>query len=265
MTLILRAFRSEWVKLQRRTLLIGTYAALMIIAAFFTVLVFARAGHPSSGDRDRFVSLAELAQPGGLVLGLNRAAVLLGIVAFGVAAAQMASEFSLGTIRQLLVRQPRRPTLIAGKHLATLTFLAGAAAVAMISAGIAAIVMAHVRHISTSAWGSTAGLVDLGHSVGNIALATVGYATLGLIVGLVLRSPVMSVMFGLVYLLIIDNVLSAVVSGASRWLPGQLLNTVASGGDSTTNFGTALLTITVYLAVSLAVTVALFARSDVTS
>ena len=265
MTMILRAFRSEWVKLQRRTLLIGTYAALLAIAAFVTVLVFARAGHPSNGDRDRFVSLAELAQPGGLVHGLNRAAVLLGIVAFGVAAAQMASEFSLGTIRQLLVRQPRRSTLIAGKHLATLTFLAGAVVVAMVSAGIAAIVMAHVRHISTSAWSSSIGLADLGRSVGDIALATAGYATLGMIVGLVLRSPVMSVMFGLVYLLIIENVFSAVVSGASRWLPGQLLNTVASGGDGTTHFATALTTIAVYLAISVAVSVALFARSDVTS
>ena len=265
MTLILRAFRSEWVKLRRRTLLIGTYAALSAIAAFFTVLVFARAGQPSGGDRDRFVSLAELSQPDGLVLGLNRAAVLLGIVAFGVAAAQMASEFSLGAIRQLLVRQPRRSTLIAGKHLATLTFLAGAVVVTVISAGIAAVVMAHVRHISTSAWSSSTGLADIGRSVGDIALATAGYATLGMIVGLVLRSPVMSVMFGLVYLLMLENVLSAVVSGSSRWLPGQLLNTVASGGDSTTHFSTALLTAAAYLVVSVAISLAWFARSDVTS
>ena len=263
--MILRAFRSEWVKLQRRTLLLGTYLALLVIAAFFTVLVFARAGQPSRGDRDRFVSLAELAQADGLVRGLSRAAVLLGIVAFGIAAAQMAGEFSLGTIRQLLVRQPRRATLIAGKHLAILTFLAGALVVAFVSAGVAATVMAHVRDIPTSAWSSSTGLGDIGRSLVDIALATAGYATLGMIVGLVLRSPVMSVMVGLVYLLIIDNVLSAIVSGADRWLPGQLLNTIASGGDSTTPFSTALVTVAVYLVVAAGASLAMFARRDVTA
>jgi hypothetical protein len=29
-------------------------------------------------------------------------------VAFGIAASQVASEYSLGTLRQLLIRQPRR-------------------------------------------------------------------------------------------------------------------------------------------------------------
>ena len=263
--MMMRAFRSEWVKLQRRPLLVGTYAALLAISAFFTILVFARAGQPSSGDRDRFVSLAELARPDGLVLGLNRAAVLLGIVAFGVAAAQTASEFTLGTVRQLLVRQPRRSTLIAGKHLAILTFLAGALVLAALSAGIAAVAMAHVRGISTSAWSSSTGIADLARSLANVAIATVGYATLGVIVGLVLRSPVMSVMIGLVYLLIIENVLSAVISGASRWLPGQLLNTVASGGDDTTSFSAAFITSTLYLVVAAAASLAQFARRDVTS
>ena len=263
--MILRAFRSEWVKLQRRTLLVGTYLSLMAIAAFFTVLVFARAGQPSRGDRDRFVSLAELAQADGLVRGLNRAAVLLGIVAFGIAAAQMANEFTLGTIRQLLVRQPRRLTLIAGKHLAILTFLAGALVVAFVGAGVAATAMAHGRGISTSAWTSSTGLADLGRSLVDIALATAGYATLGMIVGLVLRSPVISVMAGLVYLLIIDNVLSAIVSGADRWLPGQLLNTIASGGDSTTPIVTAVVTVAAYLIVAAGASLAMFARRDITA
>jgi len=265
MTMMFRAFGSEWVKLRRRTLLLGTYAALSAIAALFTVLVFARAGHPSHGDRDRFVSLAELARPDGLVRGLDRASVLFGIVAFGVAAAQTASEYTLGTIRQLLVRQPRRATLIAGKHVAIVTFLAGALVLAMLSAGIAAAVMANARGIPTSAWTSSTGLADLGRSFGNIAVATAGFATLGTIVGLTLRSPVLSVMMGFVYLLIVENVLSAVVSGADRWLPGQLLNTIALGGDSTVGYLTALQTVAAYLAVAGMASIVLFGRRDVTS
>src|SRR5207302_2482043 len=113
-----------WVKLRRRTLLASTYLALTAVSALFTILVFSRAG--TARGRGDFISLQELAQSNGLARGLTRAAMLLGVVAFGIAAAQVAFEFSLGTLRQLLVRQPRRPVLLSGKGLAILTFLAGA-------------------------------------------------------------------------------------------------------------------------------------------
>ncbi len=89
--MIVAAFRSEWVKLKRRNLLIGTYLGLAIAASLFAILLFAQA--PATGGGD-LPSLNQLAQPGGLIHGVNRAAVLLGIVAFGIAAAQIASEYS---------------------------------------------------------------------------------------------------------------------------------------------------------------------------
>ena len=103
--MIVASFRSEWVKLKRRNLLVGTYAGLALAASLFAVLLFAQA--PATGGGG-LPSLAQLAQPDGLIHGVNRAAVLLGVVAFGIAATQIASEYSLGTLRQLLVRQPRR-------------------------------------------------------------------------------------------------------------------------------------------------------------
>ncbi len=121
--MIVAAFRSEWVKLKRRNLLVGTYVGLAVAASLFAVLLFAQA--PATGGGD-LPSLVQLAKPNGLIHGVNRAAVLLGIVAFGIAATQIASEYSLGTLRQLLVRQPRRPILLAGKFLAVLTFMLGA-------------------------------------------------------------------------------------------------------------------------------------------
>ncbi|HEX3539682.1 MAG TPA: ABC transporter permease [Acidimicrobiales bacterium] len=228
--MIFAAFRSEWVKLRRRTLSLTTSGALAALAALFTALTFARAG--THGERGGFVTLPELAQPNGLIHGLNRAALLLGVVAFGVAAAQIASEYGLGTLRQLLVRQPRRMVLLAGKYLAVLTFLGVAVVAAAIGGGIAAVGMAHVRGITTSAWFSSTGLADIGRAVANIVLSVVGYTTLGFVVGIVLRSSVAAVIVGLVYLLPLENIFSAVVSGADRWLPGQLLIPIAQGGNS---------------------------------
>ena len=106
--------------------------------------------------------------------------MLLGIVAFGIAAAQTASEYSLGTLRQLLVRQPRRVTLLVGKMLGVITFLLLAFVFAAVVAFVVAIVVAHARHGSTTAWFTGTGLGDLFRALGDIALAVVGYSVLGL-------------------------------------------------------------------------------------
>jgi ABC-type transport system involved in multi-copper enzyme maturation permease subunit len=110
------AFTSEWTKLRQPTLLWSTFLGLAAAASLFVILVFAQA----SADGG-IVSLRQLAQPDGPVLGVARAAMLLGVVAFGIAASQVASEYSLSTLRQLLVRQPRRAVLLAGKMLGVVT------------------------------------------------------------------------------------------------------------------------------------------------
>jgi ABC-2 type transport system permease protein len=187
--MILAAFRSEWVKLRRRNLLVGTYVGLALAASLFAALLFAQA--PASGNGGGLPSLTQLAQPNGLIHGVNRAAVLLGIVAFGIAATQIANEYSLGTLRQLLVRQPRRPVLLAGKFLAVLTFMLAAVIFSSVVASVASVAMAHARHVPTAAWTSGAGVSDLTRALGDLLLATVGFTTLGLVVGLLsgLRSP----------------------------------------------------------------------------
>jgi ABC-2 type transport system permease protein len=97
--MIWAAFTSEWTKLRRPTLLLGTFLGLAAAASLFVILLFTQAS--ATGG---IVSLHQLAQPGGLVIGVARAAMLLGVVAFGIAAAQVASEYSLGT----LLRRGRR-------------------------------------------------------------------------------------------------------------------------------------------------------------
>jgi ABC-type transport system involved in multi-copper enzyme maturation permease subunit len=261
---MMRSFRSEWVKLRRRSLLLSTYLSLTALSALFTVLVFTRASN-GHGRGERFISLQELAQPDGLSRGLTRAALLLGVVALGIAASQVAFEFSLGTLRQLLVRQPRRPVLLSGKGLAILTFLAGAVIGSGIGGSAAAFVMAHVRGISTSAWTSSAGVADIGHALGDIALAVTGYSILGILAGLILRSPAPAAVVGFVYLLPFEGIFSAVVKGADRWLPGQVLSAISEGGTSTVTFSHAMMTATAYAVVAAVAGVLLFTKRDVTA
>lgn len=262
--MIVRAFRSEWVKLRRRSLFVGAYLGLAGVAALLTVLVFNRAGRVNRRG-ETVVTLARLARTDGLSFAFGRAGPLLGVVALAIAAAQVALEYSQGTLRTILVRQPRRIVVLAGKYLGLLTFTLGAAILASLVGGAAAFGMAHARGISTAAWTSSTGLHDNAQALGDAVLAIVAYTTLGVALGTVIRSPVAAVVIGLAYLLPLENILAAIVTDAARWLPGQLLDALARGGNDTASFASAAWTLAVYLVVASALAVVLFLRRDVTA
>jgi ABC-2 type transport system permease protein len=260
--MIVAALRSEWVKLRRPTLFATTYVGLAAAASLFTVLMFAQAPGLSGGD---LPSLAELARPDGLIHGVNRAAVLLGVVAFGVAASQIASEYSLGTLRQLLVRQPRRHVLLAGKYLGVLTFLLGAVIFSSVVATGVAFAMAHLRHVPTGAWTSSAGITDLTRALGELLLATIGFTTFGLVIGLLFRSAVTAIIIGIAYLLPVEAIVTRIAPHTASWLPGQLLSTLAEGGSPAVGFSRSLILSAVYLCLAVGAAVVVFARKDVTA
>lgn len=260
---------ATWIRLRRPRFLFGTYGAIGAMTLLFTALLFLSAtaepaatqtGPAGAGG----LTLADLAQAGGLTQGLTNAVSLLGIVALCVAAAQIASEFTQGTLRNLLVRQPHRLRLRAGVWLALATFTAGAVAVATaVSAGVG-FALAGVKGIDTSAWTTVDGMAASGETAGLVLLAVVGYATLGLVLGLLLRAPVPAIVLGVAWLLVIEQVLAAFVDGAGRWLPGQLLSAVASGGTADVGLAAAA-TIVVYLAAGAAAAAVTFVRRDMTA
>jgi ABC-2 type transport system permease protein len=262
--MIVDAFRSEWIKLRRRTLLIGVFGGLTIAASFFVILLFSQAAAVGPGSAD-LPSLQVLAQPNGLIHGINRVIILLGIVAFGVAAFQIASEYSLGTLRQLLVRQPRRTVLLAGKYLGVVSFIVAAVVAASVIAGAVAVIMAHVRHDPVGAWFSATGIRDLTTALGQVILAVIGFATLGLAVGLLLRSAVFAVIVGLAYLIAVESIVGRVLPATNRWLPGQLLLGVGQGGNAATTFPRAVVLSALYLFVVSLLTAYVFRSRDVTA
>jgi ABC-2 type transport system permease protein len=262
---ILASFRSEWIKLRRLTLLLPTFLGLAAASSLFVVLIFSNAPAHGGGG---LPSLQQLARPNGLVFGLTRATFLLGVVAFGTAAAQMASEYSLGTLRQLLVRQPRRISLLSGKMLAVVTFMMAATAFAAVVAFGVANVMAQSRGVSAAAWFTGTGLGALLRALGNIELAVIGYSILGLVVGQFLRSAVAAVIVGFAWLLVIEQfILTRIVPGAAPWLPGISLSTIAGGGDSDLGltYSHGLTVAAVYIVVAIAAASVTFARRDVTA
>jgi ABC-2 type transport system permease protein len=254
------AFASEWTKLRRPTLFWSTFLGLAAAASLFVILLFSQAS--ANGG---IVTLHQLAQPNGLVIGVARAAMLLGVVAFGIAASQVASEYSLGTLRQLLVRQPRRVILLAGKMLGVITFLLLALCFAAVIALIVAVVAAHSRGVSTSAWFTGQGLGDLFRELGDLALAVAGYSVLGMALGQFVRSAVFAVIIGFAWLLAVENIIARIVPGIQQWLPGQSILAVASGGGEGVSYAHGLILGAAYLVVAIAAATTVFVRSDVTA
>jgi ABC-2 type transport system permease protein len=254
------AFASEWTKLRRPTLFWSTFLGLAAAASLFVILLFSQAS-PNGG----IVTLHQLAQPDGLVIGVARAAMLLGVVAFGIAASQVASEYSLGSLRQLLVRQPRRTILLAGKMLGVITFLLLALCFAAVVALIAAVAAAHSRGVSTSAWFTGTGLGDLFRELGDLALAVVGYSVLGMALGQFVRSAVFAVIVGFAWLLAVENIIARIVPSIQPWLPGQSILAVASGGAEGVSYAHGLILGAVYLVVAIVAATMVFVRSDITA
>lgn len=257
------AFASEWTKLRRWTLLLSTFTGLAAAASVFVILLFTQA--PATGHGGGLPSLQQLARPDGLIVGVTRATMLLGIVAFGIAAAQTASEYSLGTLRQLLVRQPRRLTLLAGKMTAVITFLLAALCFAAVAAFAVAVIAAHARHVPTSAWFSSTGLGDLFRALGDIALAVTGFSILGLVIGQFLRSAVFAVILGIAWIIAMENIITRIVPGTAKWLPGTALDTIASGGGEGISYTHGLTVAAVYLVIATTATAVTFTRRDVTA
>jgi hypothetical protein len=254
------AFTSEWTKLRRPTLFLSTFLGLAAAASLFVVLVFSQASAYGG-----IVTLHQLARPNGLVLGVARAAMLLGVVAFGIAASQVASEYSLGTLRQLLVRQPRRGVLLAGKMLGVITFLVLALCFAAVVALVVAVAAAHSRGVPTSAWFTGAGLGDLSRELGDLALATAGYSVLGMALGQFVRSAVFAVIIGFAWLIAVENIITRIVPSTQQWLPGASILAVASGGGEGVGYEHGMILGAVYIAVAIAAALIMFLRGDVTA
>jgi ABC-2 type transport system permease protein len=258
--MIWAAFTSEWTKLRRPTLLFSTFLGLAFAASLFVILMFSQA--TANGG---LVTLHQLAQPNGLVIGVARASMLLGVVAFGIAASQVASEYSLGTLRQLLVRQPRRAVLLAGKMLGTATFLVLALCFAAVVALIVAVAAAQSRHVPTSAWFTGTGLGDLFRELGDLALATIGYSILGMALGQFVRSAVFAVIIGFAWLVAVENIITRIVPSTEQWLPGASITAVASGGAEGVDYAHGMILGAVYVVVAIIAAMTVFLRNDVTA
>ena len=261
---MIRIFKSEWRKLRRPTLFLGTLAAVIGLTGLISSLLFLLLDSERGNGREGMIITREtLALPNGLYVGFANSAGLLGVIALCVFAAQTAIEYTNGTLRNLLVREPRRLLLLAGKYLAMISFaLITVCFSAIVSVGISAS-LANVKDVNTDLWYTSSALSLFGSTFGNVFLSVVSFGTVGMTLGLLLRSPISSISIALAWILVVENILSATVDGISKWLPGQLMSSIPVQFGVDFSYSWALIGSACYLLVFGAAATLLFKRRDV--
>ena len=261
-----QVFRAEWRKLRRPTLFIGTMLASAGLTGLVTSLLFLLIDSPQgNSDRGNMISREILQLPSGLTIGFSNAAGLLGIFALCVFAAQTAQEYTYGTLRNLLVRQPRRLQLLLGKYVSMASFAIVMVILAAVVSMSLAFGLSGKAKVATDAWITSDALQELAKTFGNVLLSVIAFGTIGMILGLLLRSPISAISLGVIWLLIVENILVAVKSSLGTWMPGILISTIAVGGTDDISYTHSITMVAIYLVVSTAIVVTLFKRRDVSN
>jgi ABC-type transport system involved in multi-copper enzyme maturation permease subunit len=261
---MIRVVRAEWRKLRRPTLFFGTIGAALSFTNLFTTLLYRLIDSPrGNSDPANPISREMLSSFGGSVIGFSNVAGLLGIIAYCVFAAQTAQEYTYGTLRNLLVRQPGRLRLLAGKLISMKLF----ALLMVLVSGVVSIALSYLlapaAKVERALWFTSEGWSQIAHTFINVSISVVGFGIIGMIMGLLLRSPISAISIGVIWILIIENILGAVESSTLEWLPGSQLNVIAVGGTPQVSYSHGMTLAAIYIGVGAVIASVLFSRRDV--
>ncbi|MFA9429479.1 ABC transporter permease [Egicoccus sp. AB-alg2] len=275
----MRAFRSEWVKLSRRSTLLGFGGAMIGFSLLFTILAFVNVGGGNidldSGGAESFVTTAALSRPGGSVFAATNVASFLGVIALSLFASNVAGEFSKGTLRTLFVTEPDRIKVFAGKIAALLSFTAIAVAATLAVSITAGALLAPGVGVETAAWWTADGLSAIGTTYLNLTSAALVPALLGATIAMLSRSAAIAISVGVAWFILGEALISAFWSDLAEWGPAAVTNALAVGGvggpglmggpPPVIGYATAALLAVGYGAFSLLLSSAVLAKRDVTS
>ena len=165
----------------------------------------------------------------------------------------------------MLLHQPRRLRLLAGKMAALIAYVAAVLAVTEVLTWIAARLMAPTQGIDTANWISAdafaQGLADYGSALFWIS----GYALLGMTLAVLVRSVPVALAIGIAWAGPFEHLVQNAWAPAERFFPGLLLEAFIAGGTSEVTTARAVLTVAVYVAVATAIAATTFARRDMTA
>ena len=188
-----------------------------------------------------------------------------GTFLFVVFVGAVAVEFSRGTFRTMLLHQPRRLRLLAGKIAGLLVFAAAVLAAAEVLTWLAAGLIAPSQDVATGTWVSADALGQGLADYGAVLFWVTGYALLGMTVAVLVRSVPVALAIGIAWAGPFEHLLQDAWEPAQRFFPGLLLEAFVAGGTSDVSATRAFVTVAVYAVVAAAIAGTSFARRDITA
>jgi ABC-2 type transport system permease protein len=257
-------FRAELLKLRRRRVAVAVAVGALAFAAVATTVVFLSASRAGEAPAGRGATLASLGRAGGATEAFSLGVSGAGILALVVFIANVASEFSQGTFRTLLMRQPRRVGLLAGKMAALLVFAAVALASAELLTVAVSAAIAPSQDVSTAAWFSLDGLAEAAGDYARALFLVTAWATLGMAVAVFVRSIPVALAIGIAWSGPFEHLVVDAWGAAARWFPGLLLEALAVGGTSDVSLSRSLVLVALYAGAAACAAALVFARRDIT-
>jgi ABC-2 type transport system permease protein len=262
---MIAAIQAELVKVLRRRVLLITALTTAVFAVGSAAIVLAAAEPAGQRVSGRGLTVASLSDAGGGTEVFTTAVSFAGTFLFVVFVGLVAAEFSRGTFRTMLIHQPRRLRLLAGKMAALLAFAAVVLGAAEALTWGAAKLLAPTQEVATGRWLSIDALGQAVADYGSVLFWISGYALLGMTLAVLVRSVPIALAIGIAWAGPFEHLLQDAWQPAGRFFPGLLLEAFVAGGTSEVSATRAFLTVAVYATLAAAVAGTVFARRDVTS
>jgi hypothetical protein len=257
--------RAELQRLWRRKPMTLAALGAVLFSVVATLTVFS--GAPANGPvgPQGGTTLQLLGGQGGGTEAFAVGASFVGFFVFVTFIALLASEFSGGTYRAVLLRNPHRLQVILGKLVGILIVAAGVVLLAEVATFVISLLAAPGQHVATSDWFSAGSAVDAVKDFGTVFAGVAGWAIFGTTLAVVFRSAPLALGVGFAWAGPFENITVDSWTTGYRVFPGQVLRAVINGGTPELGLGRALLTGTIYAGVAAAVALVLLARRDVTA
>lgn len=264
------AFRAEWNKLMRVGVLVGGGGTVLVSALLTVFVMFGTAEdqpqRPSIDPNDPNIpSKAMLEEPEGMVLAFGWAGTLIGIVVLVLFAQSIGSEYSYGTLKVMLSREPRRLVLLGSKFAAIAAFSVIAILISFWAQALLAVAIGTPRGIDSSEWWTSAGFEEAAKVTLRIIGASLGFGVIGGFMGVLFRAAAPAIGVGIGYTLFAETILTYAWREGRKWLPGQVLQAVSIGGTPQASLSHASWMSVAYVVVIAVAAGLLFVRRDVTS
>lgn len=261
-----RIIHAELLRLLRRRTLVATSIAAVLFSVVAALTVFSSARNTGgSPSRTGGTTPVALAGHGGGTEAFAVGASFTGFLVFVTFIALIAAEFSGGTFRATLLRNPHRLRVIVGKLAGVLVVAAGVVALTEACTFVASILVAPGQDVPRADWFTRAGLGDGLRNYLTVLAGVVGWAVFGTTLAVVFRSAPLALALGFAWAGPFENIVVDSWSTGYRFFPGQVLGSLIQGGTTELGIGRAAVTATAYAAVAAVVTLLLVFRRDVTS